>query len=472
MNTSCAQDSADSRNALSLLQLNTLVREAVSAAAGIHDVWITAETSDMRPSGPHCYLQLIQKDEQGATVARISATIWGNVWSAVSRKFTLATGATLTSGIRIMLRGSVSFHPYHGIALTITDIDPSYTIGDAERRLRELRQKLIQEGLIGLNRRVPWGDMPQRIAVISAPGAAGYGDFSHQLSHNEAHLRFTSGLFPAIMQGQNTSTTIISALKDVIAERTRWDCVVIIRGGGSTSDLDAFNDYALAAAVARCPLPVIVGIGHERDHTILDEVAKVSTKTPTAAAEWLIAKGKSALRRFAELGNTMALLAQKILADNRTRYTEAAYALPTTVQRAADDAERALRSYATALYRDVADTLSSAATALLQSTSAIEHAVTATITTRRNALDAASATIPPAIKARLHIADNHLSSKATLLDALSPEKVLARGYSLTYTADGHILTDATTLTIGDTITTRLADGSTIQSHVTTIIHNF
>ncbi len=472
MSAPCAQDSADSRNALSLLQLNTLVREAVSAAAGIHDVWITAETSDMRLSGPHCYLQLIQKDEQGATVARISANIWGNVWSAVSRKFAVATGATLTSGIRIMLRGSVSFHPYHGIALTITDIDPSYTIGDAERRLRELRQRLTQEGLIGLNQRVPWGDMPQRIAVISAPGAAGYGDFSHQLSHNEAHLRFTTGLFPAIMQGQNTSTTVISALKDVIAERTRWDCVVIIRGGGSTSDLDAFNDYALAAAVARCPLPVIVGIGHERDHTILDEVAKVSTKTPTAAAEWLIAKGKSALRRFAELGNTMALLAQKILADNRTRYTEAAYALPTTAQRAADDAGRALRSYATALYRDVAECLSGAATALLQSTSAIEHAVTATITTRRNALDAASATIPPAIKARLHIADNLLSSKATLLDALSPEKVLARGYSLTYTADGHIITDATTLAIGDTITTRLADGSTIQSHVTTVIHNF
>lgn len=307
----CAQDSADSRDALSLLQLNALVRDAISAAAGIHDVWITAETSDVRQSGPHCYLQLIQKDEQGATVARISANIWGNVWTSVSRKFAVATGSALGSGIRIMLRGSVSFHPYHGIALTITDIDPSYTIGDAERRLRELRQKLTQEGLIGLNRSVPWGDMPQRIAVISAPGAAGYGDFSHQLSHNEAHLRFTTGLFPAVMQGQNTSTTVISALKDVIAERIRWDCVVIIRGGGSTSDLDAFNDYALAATVARCPLPVIVGIGHERDHTILDEVAKVSTKTPTAAAEWLIAKGKSALRRFADLGNTMALLAQK-----------------------------------------------------------------------------------------------------------------------------------------------------------------
>lgn len=462
----CAQDNIDSRNALSLLQLNNLVRDAVSATAGIHDVWITAETSDMRQSGPHCYLQLIQKDEQGTTVARISANIWGNVWASVSRKFTMATGAALASGIRIMMRGSVSFHPYHGIALTITDIDPAYTIGDAERRLRELRQRLTQEGLIGLNQRVPWGDMPQRIAVISAPGAAGYGDFSHQLTHNEAHLRFTTGLFPATMQGQNTSASVISALKDVITERIRWDCVVIIRGGGSTSDLDAFNDYALAAAVARCPLPVIVGIGHERDHTILDEVAKVSTKTPTAAAEWLIAKGKSALRCFAELGNTMALLAQKILADNRTRYTEAAYALPATIQRAADDARRTLRSYATALYRDVAERLSDAATTLLQSAAAIEHAATATIATRHNALNAASASIPPAIKARLHIADTLLTSKATLLDALSPEKVLARGYSLTYGADGHILTNTGTLAVGDTITTRLADASTIQSQVT------
>lgn len=460
-----APDTLDSRNAITLLQLNTLIQKAVSATPGIHDVWITAETSDVRTSGPHCYLQLIQKDEQGATVARISASIWGNVWSVVSRKFAIATGAAITSGIRIMLRGSASFHPYHGISVTITDIDPTYTIGDAERRLRELRQRLTQEGLIGLNKTIPWGDMPQRIAVISAPGAAGYGDFSHQMAHNEAHLRFTTALFTAIMQGQSTASTVITALNTIIRERSRWDCIVIIRGGGSTSDLDAFNNYDLAAAVARCPLPVIVGIGHERDHTILDEVAKISTKTPTAAAEWLIAKGKSALKRFVELGNTMALLAQKILADNRTRYTQAALSLPTIAQRAVDDASRTLQSHATTLYRDVAAVISDAARTLILAGGRLAHADENALNTQRNVLDNAAAAIQPAINARLRLAGSILDAKTTLIDALSPEKVIARGYTLTYNADGHIITSADDINVDDEITTRLADGSTILSQV-------
>lgn len=464
MNAS-APDTLDSRNAITLLQLNTLIQKVVSATPGIHDVWITAETSDVRTSGPHCYLQLIQKDEQGATVARISASIWGNVWSVVSRKFAIATGAAITSGIRIMLRGNVSFHPYHGISVTITDIDPTYTIGDAERRLRELRQRLTQEGLIGLNKTIPWGDMPQRIAVISAPGAAGYGDFSHQMAHNEAHLRFTTALFPAIMQGQNTAQTVITAIETILRERSRWDCIVIIRGGGSTSDLDAFNNYDLAAAVARCPLPVIVGIGHERDHTILDEVAKISTKTPTAAAEWLIAKGKSALKRFTELGSTMALLAQKILADNRTRYTQAALSLPTIAQRAVGDASRTLQSHATTLYRDVAAVISDASRTLILAGGRLAHADQATLNAQRNALDNAAAAIPPAINARLRLAGSILDAKATLIDALSPEKVIARGYTLTYNANGHIITSAGDINVDDEITTRLADGSTILSQV-------
>ena len=458
-------ETSDNRAAITLLQLNTMVRDAVSAAAGIHNVWITAETSDVRQSGGHCYLQLIQKDAQGGTVARISATVWSNVWNRISRTFAVATGSPLASGLRVMLYGSVSFHPYHGIGVTITDIDPSYTIGEAERRLRELRQRLTQEGLIGLNGTVPWGDMPQRIAVISAPGAAGYGDFSHQLAHNEARLRFTTALFTAVMQGQNTAPTVISALNAVIAERQRWDCVVIIRGGGSTSDLDAFNDYALASAVARCPLPVIVGIGHERDHTILDEVAKISTKTPTAAAEWLIAKGKSALRRFDELGNAIMLLAQKNLADSRTRYTEAAYLLPDIARRATEDAACSLRGHAATLYRAASCAIAEASRTLTLAGGHLGHAAGGTITARRAALDAASAAVAPAVTARLRLAREALVSKASLLDALSPQKVMARGYSLAYGADGRVVTSASSVATGEAVTTRFADGSAIHSQV-------
>lgn len=265
-------------------------------------IWITAELSDVAVRGGHCYMELLQKDPAtGQSVARARATMWANVHSRVATEFLAVTGQRFATGIKVMLRVSAQMHPVFGLSLNITAVNPEYTMGDLMRRRREILLRLQAEGILEANRQLPWPDVPCRIAVISAPGAAGYGDFLHQLYNNPSRLRFTTRLFPAVMQGERTPSAIISALDMIAAVQDEWDCVVIIRGGGATSDLMAFDDYNLAANIAQFPLPVVIGIGHERDITVLDYVANMRVKTPTAAAEWLIARGKAALERLSRL---------------------------------------------------------------------------------------------------------------------------------------------------------------------------
>lgn len=245
---------------------------------------MTAETSDVRRAA-HCYLELIQKHPTtGEPVARVRATIWRSAFARIESDFMAATGSRLASGMKVRVLVSVNYHPAYGLSLNITDIDPVYTMGDLVRLRMEILSRLQKEGVLELNRSLDWPDVPLRIAVISAQGAAGYGDFVHQLYTNPRCLRFTTRLFPALMQGREAPASIIAALEDIAAEEENWDGVVIIRGGGATSDLASFENYDLAANIAQFPLPVIIGIGHERDVTVLDYVANMRVKTPTAAA--------------------------------------------------------------------------------------------------------------------------------------------------------------------------------------------
>lgn len=272
--------------AISLLELNRRVSSVLASATDINNVWVVAETSDLRCSGPHCYLELIDKNpDTGSPVARARATIWGVRYAYINNVFRRATGSPLASGIKVMVKASVSFHPVYGLSLNITDVNPEYTLGDLLRRRREMIARLTAEGIIDMNRSIAWPEVASNIAVISAAGAAGYGDFINQLYTNRYCLRFTTRLFPAVLQGENTAPSIISALQQVIDSGESFDCVVIIRGGGATGDLASFDNYELAANIAMFPLPVIIGIGHERDVTLLDYVANMRVKTPTAAAE-------------------------------------------------------------------------------------------------------------------------------------------------------------------------------------------
>lgn len=274
---------------ISLYELNNLVKQALRRHLP-DTYWIEAELSDVRSNySGHCYLEFVQKDASGNNlIAKARGTIWSNVYKMLKPYFEEETGQAFASGIKVRVCVSVEFHELYGHSLTVVDIDPTYTVGDMIRKRREILRRLEEEGVLDLNKELDFPMLPQRIAVISSATAAGYGDFCNQLERNPYGLVFYPKLFPAIMQGERVEESIIAALDRIYAEMEHWDAVVIIRGGGATSDLSGFDSYDLAANCAQFPLPIITGIGHERDDTVIDSVVHTRVKTPTAAAEFLI----------------------------------------------------------------------------------------------------------------------------------------------------------------------------------------
>ena len=274
---------------LSLYELNALVRRSLEQCLP-DECWVQAELSDVRTNSTgHCYLEFVQKDPRSnSLIAKARGTIWANVFRLLKPYFEEATGQAFVSGIKVLVQVTVNFHELYGYSLTVQDIDPTYTLGDMARRRREILKQLEEEGVLTLNKELDMPCLPQRVAVISSPTAAGYGDFCHQLKNNSRGFFFYTELFPALMQGDRVEESVLSALDRVNARLSEFDVVVIIRGGGATSDLSGFDTYLLAAACAQFPLPILTGIGHERDDTVLDSVAHTRVKTPTAAAEFLI----------------------------------------------------------------------------------------------------------------------------------------------------------------------------------------
>ena len=265
--------------AISLVEFNRRIGGLLHDAS-VQRCWVVAETSDVRQSGGHCYLELVQKDAQtGQTLARMRGIVWASVYARLRCEFERATGQPFASGMNVMVEVSANFHEQYGLSVVITGINPTYTLGDMARQRLEILNRLRSEGIIDMNKQLPWDDVAQRVAVISAAGAAGYGDFMNQLHNNPSGIKFYTCLFPAVMQGQSTVTSVIAALERINDYADLFDCVVIIRGGGSTSDLNSFDNYDLAANVAQFPLPVICGIGHDRDNTVVDSVASVRVKT-------------------------------------------------------------------------------------------------------------------------------------------------------------------------------------------------
>lgn len=276
----------------SLYELNTLVKESIEAEMP-DEYWVQAELSECYERGGHCYLELVQKDDATNTpIAKARATIWKNVWMMMKPAFRRITGQPLSKNMKVLICVSPSFHAAFGFAWNVLEIDPTYTIGDMERRRQGIVTRLKKEGIFELNKQLLLPVFCQNIAVISSSMAAGYGDFCNQLLNNPYNYKFRVTLFDATMQGENVEQSIISALDRIyeLQLTMHFDCVVIIRGGGASSDLAGFDTYNLAANVAQFPIPVITGIGHDRDETILDLVSHKMVKTPTAAAELLISQ--------------------------------------------------------------------------------------------------------------------------------------------------------------------------------------
>ena len=274
-------------NSLSLYELNNLVRSTLEMTM-CDEYWVHAEISELRENR-HCYLEFAQKDALGnGLMAKARGQVWANRWAYLRSHFENTTGQRLRVGMQVLVKVEVTFHELYGYSLNVLDIDPTYTLGDIARRRKEIMDKIRAEGIEDMNKELPLPRLIQRIAVISAATAAGYGDFSNQLHNNARGLAFVTKLFPATMQGNEVESSIVNALNTIASEQDDWDVVVIIRGGGATTDLAGFDSLILAENVAQFPLPIITGIGHERDDTIIDMVSHTRVKTPTAAAEFLI----------------------------------------------------------------------------------------------------------------------------------------------------------------------------------------
>lgn len=319
----------DELKPLTLYALNSLVRGALNDSMPSR-YWVTGELSEVRETASgHCYIELIQRDESTQElVARARGTIWARTYSLLRPYFLQQTGQRFAVGLKVLLQVTVDFHELYGFALDVCDIEPAFTVGDMVRHRQQILNRLEQEGVLNLNKELPFPELPQRIAVISSSFAAGYGDFSHQLQNNPYGFVFYTRLFSAPMQGSKAEDGIIAALDKIAADADTWDAVVIIRGGGATSDLSCFDTYDLANNCAQFPLPIITGIGHRRDETLLDAVAHTAVKTPTAAAELLIHTMAAQTARIDEIGRGIATAVRNTLDASHRRLQAVAQRLP------------------------------------------------------------------------------------------------------------------------------------------------
>jgi exodeoxyribonuclease VII large subunit len=249
--------------------------------------WVRAEIASLSARG-HCYMELVEKATDNMLAAKVRATCWSNVYSLLSAYFIQETGQALRVGMQVLVEASVAFHPVYGLSLNIWNIDPTYTQGDLAKQRQATIRRLTEDGVMDLQKSLEVPTLVRKVAVISAADAAGYGDFCDQLTNNRFGYQFEMSLFAATMQGDYAPKSIISALSKIANEEEKWDVVVIIRGGGATTDLGCFDDYELASHCAQFPIPILSGIGHTRDMSIVDMVVHTTVKTPTAAAEWLI----------------------------------------------------------------------------------------------------------------------------------------------------------------------------------------
>lgn len=400
--------------AVTLDVLASRLAKAVNTAPGLADVWVKAEISELRVSGGHCYMELVHKDARGMAAAKMRAVIWASAYARLAAKFHAATGTRLAADIKVMLRVSANYHPVYGFSLVVSDIDPEYSAGDLARKRFMIIERLRAEGVYDMNRSLPWPARPWRIAVVSAQGAAGYGDFVKHLYSNPLRLRFSHKLFPAVMQGDKAPASVIAALEHIADDIDSFDAVVIIRGGGAVSELACFDDYDLAANVAQFPLPVLVGIGHDRDVNVLDYVASVHVKTPTAAAEHFIGLCEDAYGRIVALGDAIAQAAAQAVSGSQRQLAYIRGCLPALVTNVLE--RNRVRVDARAVDE-------------------LRHLAARAIMRRRERLDALE----------------------ELLAAISPEATLARGYTITRIG-GHAVTDSAGLAPGTMITTTYARG--------------
>ncbi len=423
-------------NHLSLYELNSLVRDVISMSLP-DSYWVEAELSEAREGyGGHCYMELIEKDEHSNTpIAKAHASCWRNRWMLLKPQFERVTGQRIHAGMKVLLKVHAQFHENYGFSWIVDDIDPTYTMGDMARKRMEIIQTLKEEGVFDLQKELKLPMFCQRIAVISSATAAGYGDFCNQLADNGYGLQFTTALFAATMQGEGVEQSVISALNRINEEWENWDCVVIIRGGGATSDLSGFDTLALAENVANFPLPIITGIGHERDESVLDMISFQRVKTPTAAAAFLVDHLTEVYARIEDAQEAIVNYVKRRLQVERMKFERLSTQIPT-------------------LFSLVKVRQSNRLDQLLNRLKVKAERIPTDGLHRLEMLEARlKEPVARKLERELHRIDM-LSQRAIAQD---PERLLNRGYSITL-KDGKSIKDASQLKAGDEIETRFAKG--------------
>ena len=430
-------DRSPDKQALSLVELNQRIRMTLEQAFP-DTYWVRAEMSDVRENSAsgHCYLEFIEKDPRsGQLLAKVRGAIWAKTFRLLKPYFEMETGQRFVSGLKVLVRVTVDFHELYGLSLTVVDIDPAYTLGDMARKRLEIIRQLQEEGVFELNKELPLPLLPRRIALISSPTAAGYEDFMNQLTHNRAGYPFYVKLFPALMQGERTEESVIAALDRIYAHQELFDVVALLRGGGATSDLNSFDSYLLAANCAQFPLPILTGIGHERDDTVVDLVAHTRLKTPTAVAEFLIARMDQAAQTVEELQQTMTQSASVRLLQEKQR----------------------LQSYATRFPALVGQRMERNRTLLHQLGAKLPTMAQGFVERKRAMVDRLAMQLRNATTTHLAEKQRFLQLQEQFVRMASPDYILRRGYSLTL-REGKIIKRAEELQAGEELTTRFMDG--------------
>jgi len=476
---------------LTLSELNQLIGGALQEAFP-SAIWVVAEVSELKENrSGHCYLELIEKAGNDI-IARSRATVWSYTYRILKPYFETTTGQTFTQGIKILVQVSVEYHTSFGLSLNIKDIDPTYTVGDMAMQRREIIERLKNEGVFEMNKELHLPMVPQKIAVISSATAAGYQDFMDQLENNEYGFRFYTKLFQSSMQGVETVTSIIAALDLIFQHEDFFDAVVIIRGGGATADLSSFDNYDLAINITQFPLPVITGIGHEKDDTIIDLVAHTRLKTPTAVAEFLIAGMERFYDHLLELENGVVQTIRERLEVQNAQLENLVEGLDETVSEYIRDKQQNLNRTGNRLQQDVRSFSFRKQHELSRINHLLDTSVSVWMVEEKNNISRKQRVLKRIMgevilkqESRLqHLTDLSISKSRRWMQyeservrmnentvrLLDPANVVKRGFTLTL-KDGKIVKSVQQLEPGEELETRFADGTTQSRIIKKTVHD-
>jgi exodeoxyribonuclease VII large subunit len=443
---------------ITLFELNQKVKEALSQSFQTK-YWVIAEVSEAKEnSSGHCYLELIQKDElQNYPKAKARATIWSYTYRMIKPYFETTTGRPISAGIKVLILVEVVFHEVFGYSLNITDIEPNYTIGDIELKRREAIEKLIADGVFDMNKGLPLPMLPKRVAVISSPSAAGLQDFVNQLHANDYGYIIEHTLYTATMQGSSAEESIIAALNKIYEHSHEFDIVVIIRGGGSQADLACFDSYWLATHVAQFPLPIITGIGHEKDISVVDLVAHTKLKTPTAAAEFLLSKFVENESVLQDLKERIEFIIEENISNQRVQFEKRLSSIAPLIIQKTSREYIFIERFFSKLSFSANKTLSNEHANTLKSIKSFKLSSLMCLAGSTNSIKQIETSLINHAPRYIEQQNNYIDKISNINTSLDPLNILKRGYSITL-LNGKIIKDPNHIKKGETITTILHKG--------------